>query len=83
MSRACEYCEDIHDSRVACPGYARHKDCKMCKALKAELEQLFAHCNIVFYPADGGYPIEHNMAANKDSRSLIEAALCHKEVTDA
>lgn len=40
MSRACEYCDDAHDARIACPGYVHQQHCKMCKTLRAEVERL-------------------------------------------
>lgn len=42
--------------------------------IEDELEWLWANCRIVYFPPDGEYPIEHTMAARKDSRELIEAA---------
>jgi hypothetical protein len=40
-----------------------------------QLEWLWKNCKIVFHPADGSYPIEHNPHAQKDSRALIEAEM--------
>lgn len=36
---------------------------------------LFSECKIVYWPKDGSYPIEHNMAAQKDSRELLLSSM--------
>ncbi len=40
---------------------------------RKELEWLYSHCKIVCWPKDGSYPIEHNLAVQKDSRELLLA----------
>ncbi len=42
------------------------------KSKNLELEWLWRNCTITYWPRDGGYPIEHNRKANKDSREMIE-----------
>lgn len=43
--------------------------------LTAELDLLWKHCHVVYWPGDGAYPMEHNPHAGKDSRRMIERAL--------
>lgn len=38
------------------------------------LDEVFAKCQVVFFPLDGHY-IEHNLAAHKDNREAIESAI--------
>jgi hypothetical protein len=38
----------------------------------AQLEWLWANCNIVYWPEDGSYPIEHNPHTSKYMREIIE-----------
>jgi hypothetical protein len=44
------------------------------RQLERELEWLYAHCRIVYYPPDGSYPIEHAPLARKDARWLLDQA---------
>lgn len=39
-----------------------------------QLEWIWANCKVVYWPEDA-YPIEHDLAAVKDSRELIEAQM--------
>lgn len=51
--------------------------------IRQQLEWLWANCKIVAWPDGGEYPLEHNLAANKDMRVAIEAVMSpNAEVSD-
>lgn len=43
--------------------------------LRAERERIWKHCQVIFFPPYPAYPLEHNLAAYKDNRAMIEAGL--------
>lgn len=49
--------------------------------LTTQTEMLWENCVVIYWPHPKGlaYPIEHNAAANKDLRSLIEARLAEEK----
>jgi len=54
----------------------------LVKGLKKDIEdrdeminKIFARCKIVLFTDNIEYPLEHNMAANKDMRDFIQAKL--------
>lgn len=51
-------------------------------ALESRIEALWKHCHIVYWPPGQplAYPIEHNLAAKKDNRRAIEAAIAAEAV---
>jgi hypothetical protein len=50
---------------------------RQLSVLKYEIGELWARCRIVYYPKNGGYPIEHSMAAGKDQRQTMEHVMAH------
>lgn len=60
---------------------AFHPEIVAAKEKAAQLEWLWKHCKIIFWPQrPNAYPIEHAPAANKDGRWLIEAEIAGKPI---
>ncbi len=47
--------------------------------LESEIEWLWKNCQIIHWPEDGEYPIEHNPYANKNSRDIIQSLMPNDE----
>lgn len=68
------YTETCHDPNAT---HSERENALLAEHVKAvrELEWIWASCKVVYWPRDGGYPIEHNTRAKKYSRDQIEAQM--------